>query len=96
VPITGDDLYGVLDGYPPAEHLDPGVHWAERQRANGARIPRSPGNDVTNLVLVLKPTASLGSAQGVDIFYGESGQQYHMRTATRVVISVGAQCPASS
>lgn len=34
VPITGDEGYGNLTGSPP-EDLSPGVHWSERQRADG-------------------------------------------------------------
>jgi len=94
VPITGHILYGVLQGYPPARHLDAGVQWAERQKANGARIPPSHGHDVNNLVLVLQPTVKLGSARGIEVFYSEAGQQYDLRTATRVVISVSAPCPS--
>ena len=53
VPVTGNTLYGVLSGYPPARGLPADVQWDRRQRANGAAIPHSRGIQY-NLVLVLK------------------------------------------
>ena len=55
VPMTGTYAYGVLDGVPPGRHLPAGVHWAQRQRADGAVIP--PGAQI-NLILVLKPAGT--------------------------------------
>jgi hypothetical protein len=92
LPVTGTDLYGVWFGYPPAAHIPRGVHWLQRQRADGARIPHSRGRGTNNLLLVIKPTAKVGSARGVDVFYRSSGQQYHLRTATRLRVKVGARC----
>ncbi len=93
VPITGHELYGVLFGYPPAAHLPQGVQWAQRQRADGATVPRSRGShDVTNLVLVLRPTAKTGWARGIDVYYRESGQQYHLLTATRIRLKTTSKC----
>lgn len=95
VPVTGHELYGVRPGYPPAAHLPRGVGWSRRQQASGATIPRSRGHDVTNLVLVLTPTAKVGWARGIDVYYRESGQQYHLRTATRIRLLVGVSaCPS--
>ena len=95
VPITGHDLYGVLSGYPPAKHLEPGVEWSKRQWANGARIPPTKGHDVTNLVLVLRPVGAKGSAKGVDVHYEVAGQQYLLRTATQILVLSGRECPAN-
>jgi hypothetical protein len=92
VPITGTALYGVWFGYPPTVHIPRGVQWSQRQRADGARIPHSQGQDADNLLLVIKPTAKVGSARGVDVFYRASGQQYHLRTATRLRVKVAARC----
>lgn len=80
VPIRGHTLYGVLDGYPPYPHLPPGVEWASRQNADGAIIPRSQQRQVTNLVLVLKPTKRTGWAAGVQVYYSESGRKYYLQT----------------
>jgi hypothetical protein len=93
VPITGHTLYGVLTGFPPEAHLPLGVQWSQRQRADGATIPHSLGHRVTNLILVLKPVTKIGSARGIDVYYRVSGQQYHLRTATRIVVRVGSTCP---
>jgi hypothetical protein len=93
VPITGHHLYGVLFGYPPAAYLPQGVQWAQRQPADGATIPRSRGrHDVTNLVLVLKPTAKTGWARGINVYYRESGQRYHLLTATRIRLITASRC----
>jgi hypothetical protein len=92
VPITGNELYGVLFGYPPAAHIPQGVQWPQRQRADGATIPRSRGHDVINLVLVLQPTAKAGWSRGIDVYYRESGQQYHLLTATRIRLMTSSRC----
>ena len=91
VPLTGTNLYGVLDGFPPARHLPAGVHWAQRQRADGAVIP--PGA-YTNLVLVLKPAGTKGTARSIDMFYRSGGQQYHFQTATSLEVLVAKSCPS--
>jgi len=93
VPITGHTLYGILTGFPPAAHLPPGVQWSQRQRADGATIPHSPEHDATNLLLVLEPLAKIGSAKGIDVYYRVSGHQYHLRTATRILLRVASACP---
>jgi hypothetical protein len=90
VPITGHYLIGVMPGFPPS-HLGPGVQWSHRQRAVGARIPPS-GDVVTNLLLVLKPTTETGSAQGVQVYYEVSGQEYIWQTSTEVTVKVTTSC----
>ena len=88
LPITGHDLYGLYSGYPPAAHLLPGVQWARRQRADGARIPpRSKADLVNNILLVLKRTAAKGTARGVDVYYTEAGRQYHLRTNSTITLT---------
>ena len=91
VPLTGTQLYGVLDGAPPARHLPAEVQWAQRQQADGAVIP--PGA-YTNLVLVLKPAGKKGTARSVDMFYRSGGQQYHFQTVTSIEVLVAKACPS--
>jgi hypothetical protein len=93
VPITGYDLYGVVNGYPPEPDLPAGVQWEQRQRPDGARIPESKGHLVYNILVVLKLTARKGTARGIDIYYSDGGQQYHLRTTTSIQLQVG-QCAA--
>jgi hypothetical protein len=93
VPVTGHDLYGVRSGFPPAASLPPGVLWSQRQRASGARIPRTTRGHVVNLVVVIKPSASGGRAKGIEVDYTASGQRYSMTTATSLQIVVGRSCP---
>lgn len=92
VPITGTDLYGESLGFPPAPDLAPGVGWAQRQRADRAKIPPSRHGDVTNLVVVLKPTGPVGSAVGISVNYTVGGRQYHLQTATNIVVMNGGRC----
>ena len=90
IPITGYDLYGVRDGYPPVRPLPPGVQWARRQAADGARIPplpRSKSNIVNNILLVLRRTAAKGTARGVDVHYIEAGQRYYLRTNSTITLT---------
>ena len=92
VPITGNDLYGVLDGYPPAAHIPSGVHWEQRQRADGAIIPHTHGRHVANLVLVLRPLKKAASAAGVNVYYKESGKSYHLQTHIGIVLMTAKPC----
>jgi len=91
VPVTGHYLIGVMPGFPPS-HLGPGVQWSHRQRAVGARIPPSGRDVVTNLLLVLKPATMTGSAQGVQVSYEVSGQEYIWQTSTAVTVKVTTSC----
>ena len=91
VPVTGNTLYGVLSGYPPARGLPADVQWDRRQRANGAAIPHSRGIQY-NLVLVLKPAGTKGTARSVDVFYRAAGQGYHLQTTTRIEVLAGPAC----
>lgn len=92
VPITGNSLYGVRGGYPPAPHLPSGVHWDQRHGAVGAVIPHSRQNHYANLVLVLKPTKDVSSAAGVNIYYKESGTKYQIRTHFAIVAKMAKPC----
>jgi hypothetical protein len=92
VPVTGNTLYGVLDGNPPARYIPPGVHWAQRQRPNGAVIPHSKGTQI-NLVLVLKPAGAKGTARAVDVFYRAAGRHYHLQANTSIEVLVAPSCP---
>jgi hypothetical protein len=87
VPITGNNEYGSLFGYPPARHLEPGVDWRAHQRVPGASV----GPDHADLVTVIQPTGPgpLAEVQAIDVFYQESGTNYHMQTHYRFVFLVG-------
>ena len=91
VPLTGTYLYGVRKGAPSARNFPAGFQWARRQRADGAVIP--PGV-FTNLVLVLKPVGTKGTARSVDVFYRSAGQQYHFQTNTSIEVLVANSCPS--
>jgi hypothetical protein len=91
VPVSGHILYGVQPGWPPA-YIPPGFHWPQREKAVGARIPPSPGHDVINLLLVLKPTGRVGTARSVDVYYRASGQDYHLRTVTSIRVIAARSC----
>lgn len=93
VPISGNDLYGVRSGFPPAAHLDPGVLWSQRQRASGARIPHTPAGHYINLLAVIKPADSGGTAKSLEVDYTASGQQYRVTTPTALQVVINRQCP---
>jgi hypothetical protein len=96
VPIAGDDLYGVRAGYPPALPLDPGVLWSQRHSAAGASVVHSANpHHVGNIVLVLKPTASVGTAAGTQVSYRIGTTDYQFVIPVKVVVQVGRNCPSS-
>ena len=94
IPITGHTLFGEWETYPNAKiaRQAPGIGWAQRQKADGAHVPRARGLYTTNLVVVLKPTAPNGTTQGINIWYTEPGQQYHLRTNIAVRVTTRAHC----
>lgn len=96
VPITGRDLLGVFSGYPPdgypgsfPGHPAPGVQWEQRQHAVGAVIPHTPGQDVENLVLVLKPSGTVGTAKNVTLDYQSGGTKYRYDFQVGVIVYNG-------
>jgi hypothetical protein len=93
VPITGTHLYGVRSGFPPAAHLDPGVLWPQRQRATGAHLPHTSAGHFINLLVVIRPADSGGTATGMVVDYTASGQQYRLTTPTALQVVVNSQCP---
>lgn len=86
VPITGNDGYGNLTGYPP-EDLSPGVHWSERQWADGAHVPRSHGSAYVDLVMVVKLVHALGRTDGVSVYYHNRTGHYflHLRNGLTLI-----------
>jgi hypothetical protein len=85
VPGTARFLYGVYRGYPPARPLSPGVDWAARQNADGARMLPMKASRQDTLLLVIKATRLRGTARGVDIWYSVNSQHYHLQTATSLL-----------
>jgi hypothetical protein len=95
VPITGRNEYGSGFGYPPAQHLPPGVDWPAHKPATGARVPPARGVDHADLITVIQPTGPLAEVQAIDVFYQESGAKYHLQTRYRFVLLVGqTTCPS--
>jgi hypothetical protein len=94
VPITGSQEYGSWFGYPPAAHLPPGVDWSAHQHVPGANVAPAHGPDHADLVTVIQPTGPLAEVQAIDVFYQESGTNYHLQTHYRFVLLVGQKsCP---
>jgi hypothetical protein len=93
VPITGNNEYGSMPGYPPPQHLPPGVHWGAHQSVPGARVTPAQGRDHADLVTVILPTGPLAEVQAIDVVYQEFCTNYHMQTHYRFVLLVGKACP---
>lgn len=93
VPITGNNEYGSMLGYPPPSHLPPGVDWHAHQRVPGASVAPAHGREHADLVTVIQSTGGpLAEVQAIDVFYRESGINYHMQTHYRFVLLVGTAC----
>lgn len=93
VPITGTDLYGLLQGYPPGKSLPRGIQWQERQRADGATIRPTPRHQDNNLIAILKTTKNPGWARGINIYYHSSdGKRYLLRRGIQILVGIN-RCP---
>jgi len=89
VPITGHTLYGNWQGWPIARPRQlPGVHWDERQPADGASIPTASGLNVQNIVLAVAraPGNREAWARGILVKYRSGDHDYTLLTATRIAI----------
>jgi hypothetical protein len=85
VPVTGHALIGDFGGYPPYGMkgfsfgpLPPGWQWGERQRADGAVIPHTPGHNAINLLLVVKASGVEGTMKDVYVYYESGGTHYRL------------------
>jgi hypothetical protein len=94
VPTT-EDFYGAQAGYPNNSVPLPGFRWQQRRNAVGDAIPFSPADSHkwTDLLFILRLTASHGSLSGVDIWYTDGGQHYHLRTVFGLYVM---SCPGRS
>jgi hypothetical protein len=96
VPITGNEGYGNITGYPP-EDLSPGVHWSQRQPAVGAHIPPSHRHAFVDLVLVVRLVHAPGGTDGVDVYYHTPAGHYLLRLKTGLTLTAkgtGQKCPS--
>lgn len=95
VPVTGDTISGFVQGYPSGNKMPSGEQWSKRQRADGATIKHSRGQDVINLIAVLKPTRNPGWARGINIYYHSSGgQRYLLRQGLQILVGIN-RCPSN-
>jgi hypothetical protein len=78
----------------PLGQLPTGCGSAEGQGGNAPTARSSPHSHGTqyNLVLVLKPAGTKGTARSVDVFYRAAGQEYHLQTTTRIEVLAGRAC----
>ena len=95
VPITGNQEYGSWFGYPPPPQHQPGVDWSAHQRVPGASVAPAHGPDHADLVTVIQPTGPLAEVQAIDVYYQESGTNYHLQTHYRFVLLVGQKCTSN-
>jgi hypothetical protein len=86
VPGTSYYGYGVVGGYPPQRQMPSGIRWSARQRARGAILKPTHGDQIYNLVVVIKLTAREGSAQAIGIWYTANGNNYYLQTSDAIVI----------
>lgn len=94
VPITGNDIYGVRDGFPPDRNLPASVDWARHTQADGTRIPPSPAFfKFENLLVVIKSLRPIATATGIDVYYREAGQRYHFRSPIVFLLTAGTCGP---
>jgi hypothetical protein len=79
-------------GYPPASGYAPGFRWEQRQRIPGATVRHTSGQDVINLVIVIKPSGKLGTATAVNLYYQSAGTHYLLHIPYGYKIWVGRTC----
>ena len=91
VPTSGP-LGDSGPGYPRASEFQPGFHWGKRQVIPGAMVRHTHGRDLINLVIVMKPTAKIGTATAVNLYYKSAGTRYLIHFPIGYKIPVGGHC----
>ena len=91
VPINNTQYYGVFQGWPQGR-APRGVKWSQAVRAAGARVPPARGRHSADLVVVLKLIGAKGTARNIDVFYRESGQQYHLQYNSSIGLTRAPTC----
>lgn len=86
VPSTAHFGYGVLGGYPPARSLPPGVDWAARQRARGAVLKATTGDQRYSVVVVIKLVAPTGTAKAIGIWCSAGRSRYYLQPANSLTL----------
>jgi hypothetical protein len=62
------------------------------KRIPGAIIHHNHGQEVINLEIVVKPTAKLGTATAIDMYYEADGTHYVRRFTDGLKVPVGGKC----
>jgi hypothetical protein len=75
---------GVDRGYPHPSRV-----W---QHVPGAVVHHTRGREVISLVVVVKPTAKLGTATAVNLYYRSAGRRYLRQFTDGYKIVVGHKC----
>ncbi len=91
VPTSGP-LGDSGPGYPSPSGYQPGFHWGKRQSIPGAIVRHTRGHDLINLVIVVKPTAKVGTATAVNLYYKSAGTHYVIHFPIGYRIQVGSRC----
>jgi hypothetical protein len=91
VPTDGS-LGSAGPGYAPGSGSGPGFRWRQRQRIPGAIVRHTRGQDLVNLVIVMKPTARYGTATAVNLYYKSGGTQYLLHFPVGYKIVDGHPC----
>ena len=78
-------------GYPSASAYPPGI-WARRQRIPGAVVRHTRGQDLLNLVLVMRPSGKFGTATAVNLYYKSGGTRYLLHFPYGYKIEIGRRC----
>jgi hypothetical protein len=82
----GDEPVGdVGRGYP-----HPTKAW---KNLPGAVVHRTRGQEVINVVIVVKPSGKLGAATAINLYYKSGGTRYLLHFPYGLQVPVGRKCP---
>lgn len=82
------------EGITPIGKLDRGYPHPTRawKRIPGAVVHHTRGQEVINVVIVVKPSATLGTATAIDLYYRSGGTRYVLHFAYGIRVPVGHKC----
>jgi hypothetical protein len=95
LPIPGELTVGVGAGYPTASRLEPhapGDRWKLRQRIPGAVVWHTRGQEMIDLVIVVKPSGKYGTSTAVNLYYESGGTHYLLHYPYGFSVRVGRSC----
>jgi len=86
---------GAGTGYPTMSAIEanaPGTPWGHRQRIPGAVVRHTHGQQLIDLVILVKTSGKFGTSTAIDVYYESAGTRYLLHFPYGFSVRVGPTC----